>query len=173
MSDEEKQTPAVEPPVEKGPTPSEKVPTARVEVMDDARTRALTEALQSSFKVVRVIMVILAVVFLGSGITRVENNTKALHLQFGKYLDTLEPGLVWAWPNPIDKIVEIQTTSLSTNITSDVGYRTADEDEPQASMSFQPTYDGYTLSGDGNVLHIKAEMTFSLDETKGERNQGV
>jgi len=168
MSDEEKQTPSVEPSVEKAPTPSEKVPTARVEVMDDARTRALTEALQSSFKVVRVIMVILAVVFLGSGITRVENNKKAIHLQFGKYKEpALEPGLVWAWPNPIDKIVEIQTTSLSTNITSDVGYRTADNDEPQASMSFQPTYDGYTLSGDGNVLHIKAEMTFSLDETKG------
>ena len=168
MSDEEKQIPAVEPPVEKAPAPVEKVPTARVEVMDDARTRALPEALQSSFKVVRVIMVILAVVFLGSGITRVESNKKAIHLQFGKYVDTLDPGLVWAWPNPIDKIVEIQTTSLSTNITSDVGYRTADNDEPQASMSFQPTYDGYTLTGDGNVLHIKAKMTFSLDKTKGD-----
>ncbi len=164
MSDEEKQTPAVE----KAPAPVEKVPTARVEVMDDARTRALTEALQSSFKVVRVIMVILAVVFLGSGITRVESSKKAIHLQFGKYVDTLPPGLVWAWPNPIDKIVEIQTTSLLTNITSDVGYRTADSAEPQASVSFQPTYDGYTLTGDGNVLHIKVKMTFSLDETKGD-----
>ena len=168
MSDEEKQTPAVEPSVEKGPTPSEKVPTARVEVMDDARTRALTEALQSSFKVVRVIMVILAVVFLGSGITRVESSKKAIHLQFGKYQDPpLQPGLHWAWPYPIDEIVQIPVTGYDP-ITSDVGYRTADEDEPQASMSFQPTYDGYTLSGDGNVLHIKAEMTFSLDETKGD-----
>ena len=167
MSDEEKQTPSVEPSVEKALTPSEKVPTASVEVMDDARTRALTEALQSSFKVVRVIMVILAVVFLGSGITRVESSKKAIHLQFGKYVDTLDPGLVWAWPNPIDKIVEIQTTSL-TNITSDVGYRTAEGKEPEASSQFQPTYDGYTLTGDGNVLHIKAEMRFSLDETKGD-----
>jgi len=167
MSDEEKQIPAVEPPVEKAPAPVEKVPTARVEVMDDARTRALTEALQSSFKVVRVIMVILAVVFLGSGITRVESGKKAIHLQFGKYVDTLDPGLVWAWPNPIDKIVEILVDE-PTEITSDVGYRTADEPEPQASMSFQPTYDGYTLTGDGNVLHIKAKMTFSLDKTKGD-----
>ena len=167
MSDEEKQNPAVEPSVEKGPTPSEKVPTARVEVMDDARTRALTEALQSSFKVVRVIMVILAVVFLGSGITRVESSKKAIHLQFGKYVDTLDPGLVWAWPNPIDKIVEVLVDE-PTEITSDVGYRTAEGKEPEASMSFQPTYDGYTLTGDGNVLHIKAKMTFSLDETKGD-----
>jgi membrane protease subunit HflK len=167
MSDEEKQNPAVEPSVEKGPTPSEKVPTASVEVMDDARTRALTEALQSSFKVVRVIMVILAVVFLGSGITRVESSKKAIHLQFGKYVDTLDPGLVWAWPNPIDKIVEVLVDE-PTEITSDVGYRTAEGKEPEASMSFQPTYDGYTLTGDGNVLHIKAKMTFSLDETKGD-----
>ena len=71
MSDDEKQIPAIASPVEK-------VPTANVEVMDDPRTQALTEALQSSFKVVRVIMVILAVVFLGSGITKVENNKKAI-----------------------------------------------------------------------------------------------
>ena len=160
MSDDEKQIPAI-------PSPVEKVPTANVEVMDDPRTQALTEALQSSFKVVRVIMVILAVVFLGSGITKVENNKKAIHLEFGQYKDTLKPGLVWALPNPIHEIVEISVDEKKT-ITSDVGYRTAEEDEPQASMSFQPTYDGYTLSGDGNVLHVKAEMTFSLDDTKAE-----
>ena len=156
MSDDEKQTPGVEP-------PSDKAPTASVEVMDDARTRALTEALQSSFKVVRVIMVILAVAFLGSGITKIDNNKRALHLRFGKYKDTLPPGLAWAWPYPIDEIVQIPVNKNRT-ITSDVGWRTEDEESPQPSMSFQPTYDGYTLTGDGNVLHVKAEMNFSLDE---------
>ena len=168
MSDDEKQTPAVESPVEKAPAPSEKTPTAGVEVMDDARTRALTEALQSSFKVIRVIMVILAVAFLGSGITTVENNKQALHLQFGKYKDPpLQPGLHWAWPYPIDEIVQIPVNENRT-ITSDVGWRTEDEETPQASTQFNPTYDGYTLTGDGNVLHVKAEMNFSLEETKGD-----
>ena len=160
MSDDEKQTSAVESPVEKAPT-------ASVEVMDDARTRALTEALQSSFKVIRVIMVILAVAFLGSGITTVENNKQALHLQFGEYQETLQAGLHWAWPYPIDEIVQIPVNENRT-ITSDVGWRTEDEETPQASASFQPTYDGYTLTGDGNVLHVKVEMNFSLDETKGD-----
>jgi membrane protease subunit HflK len=160
MSDDEKQTPASKP-------PGEKAPAASVEVMDDARTRALTEALQSSFKVIRVIMVILAVAFLGSGITTVENNKQALHLQFGEYKKTLQPGLHWAWPYPIDEIVQIPVNENRT-ITSDVGWRTEDEETPQASASFQPTYDGYTLTGDGNVLHVKAEMNFSLDETKGD-----
>ncbi|MBT7733984.1 MAG: hypothetical protein HN707_03670 [Verrucomicrobia bacterium] len=167
MSDDEKQTPAVESPVEKAPAPSENPPPAGVEVMDDARTRALTEALQSSFKVIRVIMVILAVAFLGSGITTVENNKQALHLQFGEYKETLSPGLHWAWPYPIDEIVQIPVNENRT-ITSDVGWRTEDEETPQASTQFNPTYDGYTLTGDGNVLHVKAEMNFSLDETKGD-----
>ena len=131
------------------------------------RDRALTEALQSSFKVIRVIMVILAVAFLGSGITTVENNKQALHLQFGKYQETLPPGLHWAWPYPIDEIVQIPVNENRT-ITSDVGWRTEDEETPQSSSQFNPIYDGYTLTGDGNVLHVKVEMNFSLDETKGD-----
>jgi len=160
MSDDEKQTEAATP-------PSEKAPTSGIEVMDDARTRALTEALQSSFKVVRVIMVILAVAFFGSGITKIDNNKQALHLRFGEYKKTLLPGLHWAWPYPIDEIVQIPVNENRT-ITSDVGWRTEDEETPQNSMSFQPTYDGYTLTGDGNVLHVKAEMNFSLDEKSGD-----
>ncbi|HJN89688.1 MAG TPA: SPFH domain-containing protein [Verrucomicrobiota bacterium] len=142
-------------------------PAQRPEAMDDARSRALTEALQSSFKVVRFIMVILAVAFFSSGITKVDNNKKALHLRFGKYQQTLPPGLVWAWPYPIDEIVQIPVNENRT-ITSDVGWRTEDEETPQASMSFQPTYDGYTLTGDGNAIHVKAEMNFSLDEKSGD-----
>ncbi|MFQ3169298.1 MAG: membrane protease subunit HflK [Limisphaerales bacterium] len=160
MSDDEKQTEAATP-------PGEKAPTSGIEVLDDARTRALTEALQSSFKVVRVIMVILAVAFFGSGITKIDNNKQALHLRFGEFKKRLLPGLHWAWPYPIDEIVQIPVNENRT-ITSDVGWRTEDEETPQNSMSFQPTYDGYTLTGDGNTLHVKAEMNFSLDEKSGD-----
>jgi regulator of protease activity HflC (stomatin/prohibitin superfamily) len=75
--------------------------------------------------------------------------------------------LHWAWPYPIDEIVQIPVNENRT-ITSDVGWRTEDEETPQASTQFNPTYDGYTLTGDGNVLHVKAEMNFSLEETKGD-----
>ena len=114
MSDDEKQTEAATP-------PGEKAPTSGIEVMDDARTRALTEALQSSFKVVRVIMVILAVAFFGSGITKINNNKQALHLRFGKYKETLQPGLVWAWPYPIDEIVQSPSTKTARSLPTLAG----------------------------------------------------
>ncbi|MEC7882329.1 MAG: SPFH domain-containing protein [Verrucomicrobiota bacterium] len=160
MSDEENQskgniTPAEEHQVHDQPA-----------VVDDARTRALAEALQSSFKIVRVLMVVLAIAFLCSGITKVDSGNQALQLRFGKFKSPiLESGLHFAWPYPIDEIVQIPVNQNRT-ITSDVGWRTKDADDPQDSYSFAPDYDGYTLTGDGNTLHIKAEMNFSLKDSE-------
>ncbi len=132
------------------------------QVVEDARARALAEALQSSFKVIRVLMVVLAVAFLGSGITKVGSGEKGLLLQFGKYkAPPLEPGLYFAWPNPIDQIVKVDV-SQDFKITSDVGWRTSDSENPEESFNFDPGYAGYTLTGDGNTVHIKAVMNFKL-----------
>ena len=132
------------------------------QVVEDARARALAEALQSSFKVIRVLMVVLAVAFLGSGITKVGSGEKGLLLQFGKYkAPPLEPGLHFAWPNPIDQIVKVDV-SQDFKITSDVGWRTSDSENPEESFNFDPGYAGYTLTGDGNTVHIKAVMNFKL-----------
>jgi membrane protease subunit HflK len=133
-------------------------------VIDDARTRALAEALQSSFKVVRVIMVLLAVAFLGSGITTVESGHQALKLRFGEFKESLPPGLHFAWPYPIDEILQIPITE-NREIISTIGWLTNEDDPPQAIQSFQPEVDGYTVTGDGNTIHVKATMTFSLEDT--------
>ena len=107
------------------------------EVVDDARALALSEALQSSFKIVRVFMVILAIAFIGSGITKVDTGEQALQLRFGQFIKRLDPGLHFACPKPIDEGVKIPVVE-SRDITSDVGYRSADEDEPQDSFGFEP-----------------------------------
>ncbi len=164
MSDDEKQTPGVEPPNAEENAHDLDHSHGQPEVIDDARTRALAEALQSSFKIVRVIMVLLAVAFLGSGITTVESGHQALKLRFGEFKESLEPGLHFAWPYPIDEIVQIPIT-INREIISAIGWLTNDDEPPQASPSFQPDYDGYTVTGDGNTIHVKATMTFSLEDT--------
>ena len=159
MSDEEKKL--------QGSKPSGEVHSDlnHEEVVDDARALALSEALQSSFKIVRVFMVILAIAFIGSGITKVDTGEQALQLRFGQFIKRLDPGLHFAWPKPIDEVVKIPVVE-SRDITSDVGYRTADEDEPQDSFGFEPGYDGYTLTGDGNMVHIKASMNYVLEDSE-------
>ena len=63
MSEEEKQ------PQGNNPSTEENHLHNQTEVLDDARSLALSEALQSSFKVVRVLMAALGIAFLCSGIT--------------------------------------------------------------------------------------------------------
>ena len=101
MSDEEKQPHGSESPAGEHHDPNS------TQVVEDARARALAEALQSSFKVIRVLMVVLAVAFLGSGITKVGVGEQALLLRFGEYKEPLPPGLHFAWPNPIDQIEKV------------------------------------------------------------------
>ncbi len=175
MSDEEKQPQGGESPVEEhhdhnhSHVAEETQVAEDTHVVEDARTRALAEALQSSFKVVRVLMVVLAVAFLGSGITKVGPGEKALLLRFGAFQRPLPPGLHFAWPNPIETIEKVKVSKIMT-ITSDVGWRTAAEEEggpqgPEDSPSFEPEYHGYTLTGNGNTVHIKAVMNYSLQDT--------
>ena len=168
MSDDEKQAPNVETPNAEENTREIDHSHGQTEVIDDARTRALAEALQSSFIIIRVIMVILAVVFIFSGITTVETGTNALKLRFGKFIEPLKPGLRFAWPYPINEIVEIKIAE-DREIVSGIGWFTDEEEPlpPQPSPSFDPEYDGYTVTGDGNTIHVKATMNFSLAEDSG------
>ena len=166
ISDDEKQAPDVETPNAEENTGEIDHSHGQTEVIDDARTRALAEALQSSFIIIRVIMVILAVVFIFSGITTVETGTNALKLRFGEFIgEPLKPGLRFAWPYPIDEIVEIKIAQ-DREIVSGIGWFTDEEEPqpPQPSPSFDPEYDGYTVTGDGNTIHVKATMNFSLAE---------
>ena len=96
------------------------------EVVEDAGSRALAEALRSSFVIVKVIMVLLAVLFLGSGLTTVGTQEKAVILRFGRPVGEgedalLGPGFHWAWPPPIDEVVKIPIGQVQT-VQSTIGW---------------------------------------------------
>ena len=80
------------------------------EEVQDANTQALSDALSSSFIIVKILMVVLIVAFLGSGVFRVKSNQEAILLRFGKATraETLKPGLHWAFPYPIDEKVFVR-----------------------------------------------------------------
>src|SRR5688500_9407502 len=77
------------------PTPE---PPREPELPDDAGTQALSEALRSSFVIVKVLMIGLVVLFICSGVFTVPSQKKAIILRLGKPVGTgeqmlLEPGL--------------------------------------------------------------------------------
>src|SRR5438128_11686920 len=82
------------------------------EVTEDAGSQALSEALRSSFAIVKVLMAALVVVFFSSGFFTVGPQEKAIILRFGKPVGEgekalLGSGLHLAFPSPIDEVVRI------------------------------------------------------------------
>jgi membrane protease subunit HflK len=140
----------------------------------DAGSRALEEALRASFFLVKVVMAILVVVFIFSGVKTVEPQDKAVILRFGKPLGAgaeqlLGPGLHWAFPYPIDEVVPIHVGQIQTVVSSAGWYATTPEQElagtePYATPSLNPANEGYVLSADGNILHVRATLRYRITD---------
>ncbi len=140
----------------------------------DAGSQALSEALGSSFAIVKVVMWVLFLVFLGSGFFKVEPDQRAIILRFGKPVGTgekalLGPGLHFGFPPPIDEVEKISITGIQ-KATSTVGwyYTTPEQElagtEPPPMGSLNPAVDGYALTADGNIIHTRATLSYRIED---------
>jgi membrane protease subunit HflK len=142
--------------------------------LEDAGSIALSEALRSSFLIVRLLLVGLVVYFLVSNVKSIGNQERAIVLRFGKPVmrdGQIEqgPGLVWALPYPIDEVIRIPYTELQT-ARSSVGWYavTAAQEEqgitPDAMNSLNPAVQGYAITADGNIMHARAFVRYRISE---------
>jgi membrane protease subunit HflK len=133
--------------------------------VQDVGSRALAEALGSSFFFVKIVMIILLVVFAFSGIKTISEQERGIRLRFGKASPRLlEPGLHLAWPAPIDEIVKIPIGEIQ-KASSTVGFPVIPVGGTlQPQQSFNPSIDKYTLTGDGNIVHAQAIMGYRVTD---------
>lgn len=138
----------------------------------DSASQALEEALRSSFFIVKIIMVILVGVFLLSGMRTVGPEERALKFRFGKPMGVgeeqlLGPGFHWAFPYPIDEVKRFPVGQIQS-VTSTVGwYATTPEQElagtePPPGPSLNPAADGYALTADGNIVHVRVILRYRI-----------
>ena len=140
----------------------------------DVGSQALSEALRSSFVIVRAVMVILVLVFLASGIFTVGPQERAIILRFGKPAAQgdkalLLPGLHWSFPYPIDEVVPVSISGIQTVRSTVAWYATTPEQElahtePPPGPSLNPLVDGYALTADNNIIHTRATLTYRISE---------
>ncbi len=140
----------------------------------DAGSQALAEALRSSFAIVKIVMLLMVVVFFGSGFFQVGPQEKAVVLRFGKPVGEgqkalLSSGLHWSFPYPIDEVVKIPITEIQ-KVSSTVGwYFTTPEqelsgEEMPAGASLNPAIDGYAITADRNIIHTRATLYYHIDD---------
>jgi len=140
----------------------------------DASSQALAEALQSSFAIVKYVMILLVIVFLGSGFFTVGPQVRGIILRFGKPVGEgekalLNPGLHWSFPYPIDWHTNVPVAGIQT-VGSTVGwYATTPAQElantePPPGPSLNPEVDGYALTADGNIIHTRAWLRYRIED---------
>ncbi|HZV33467.1 MAG TPA: protease modulator HflK [Verrucomicrobiae bacterium] len=140
----------------------------------DAGSEALAEALKSSFTIVKWIMGILVLVFLGSGFFKVEPGKKAIILRFGKPLqrnnaELLGPGLHWSFPAPIDSVQQIPYSQFQSVKSTTGWYYTTPEKEATGNedppgISLNPARDGYAITGDRDIIHTRATLLYHIED---------
>ncbi len=142
----------------------------------DAGSQALGEALRASFTIVKFAMFLLVVVFLASGFFTVGPQERAVVLRFGKMVGEgqkafLGPGLHWSLPYPIDDVQKIPVTEVQKTVSS-VGwyYQTPEQQltgqEPAARSSLDPAIEGYLVTADGNIIHVRAILSYHISDPR-------
>jgi membrane protease subunit HflK len=119
-------------------------------------------------------MVVLVLLFLGSGFFKVDPQYKAIVLRLGKPVGEgekalLGPGLHWAFPRPIDEVEFIAFTSLQTADSSVGWYQTPEERArgvaPMAGgRSLNPANTSYALTADSNIIHVMASAQYRITD---------
>ena len=141
---------------------------------EDAGSRALEEAMRSSFFIVKLAMGLMVVVFLGSGFFTVGAQEKAVILRFGKPVGEgqkalLTAGLHWAFPYPIDEVVHIPIVEQQ-RLLSNVGWffttpeQELSENDQTPGPSLNPALDGYVITADHNIIHSRATLYYHIDD---------
>ena len=150
----------------------------------DAASKSLADALRISFAVLKLIMVVLVILFFASGVFRIQPNEQALVLRFGKIHGIgdgrlLNPGLHWAFPEPIDEIVRIVVKKKQLVAIDSFWYYESEKDKlkgrkTRGGRTLNPLRDGYCLTrndsvieargNDYNIVHAKWQLTYTIDK---------
>ena len=132
----------------------------------DPGGQALADALQVSFKLLKLVMIVILGIFVVSGFFKVEQNEQVLILRFGQVRGDegqaiKTEGLHWKWPSPIDEVVRIPSSQALQILSVDEAFwyhQTEQEklglQQTNPTPSLQFVRDGYCLTASKSVATL-------------------
>ena len=135
----------------------------------EAGSRAMEQALRSSFVILKLVIAVLVIYLVFSNTYSVEQEKSgAIELRFGEIQTTdpdevYKPGIRFAWPYPIEEKVEIvRARPVKSNAAWHAPIGRVEIGERPEDRSVDAASDGYVITSDDKILHIRAEMTYSV-----------
>ena len=136
----------------------------------DPAGESLAKALKVSFRLLRLIMVAVVVLFLLTGLRSIDPDEVGLKKLFGRIESTVDEGLGYTWPFPVGDIQVIDTTEQELTIDDFWMHETAvDKTQPLSERSvmdkgLRPGWDGALLTGDRNLLHVRLKCIYMVHD---------
>ncbi len=143
----------------------------------DPAQQSLIKALRSSFAVLRLIMIVLLVLYIGSGVFQIQPGEQGVIVRLGKLVNNEDTGrpvfdhgwIWWAMPAPVDEKIRVSTSIQKLKIDTFLFRRIGPDAEKTdigsirpSTNTLKPGQDGAMLSGDMNLSHGLWEVEYRL-----------
>lgn len=149
--------------------------TALRDAMDPAN-QSLADALRLSFRILQIVILILIVLFLGSGVVTVKDSEGGVLTRWGKIVtygesQALEGGLKWSkWPYPVGEFILFDVVNLHADVTESFlpnskvrGYTIQQHiDRSVITDRYRTGVDGVLLSRDGDIVHVSVIANYEI-----------
>lgn len=141
---------------------------AEAEGLMDPANQSLADALRITYRVVQFAMVVLAALFVFSGVQRVDEGQSGIRLLFGKPTSggELEPGARFSAPFPLGEIVKVESGTTKLEIMRTYwpmvgqGAEEMEVDKLQALPQIAPGRDGSLVTADLNLAHAQWKVEY-------------
>ncbi len=123
------------------------------------------QGLEAGLRMFRWIVLVLFVLFLASGLQKVDSGNAGLVLRFGLLHvasaaeQVKPPGLVMALPYPIDRVIQVPVKREGEVVVKEVWKDLA---ELAAQNNIDPIMEGYCLTGDQNIVQAQLVVKYRI-----------
>ncbi len=143
----------------------------------DPANQSLAEALRMSFRILKLLMLVLVVLYFLSGWFSVKPNEVGLILRFGRVVGAgegeetvkaaLPPGWHWSWPYPFERWETVSTKERE--IPVEFLFELSDEERISGIKGYKhnnlsPARDDYVITGDVNILHVSVLVKYNIKD---------
>ncbi len=107
-------------------------------------------------------LIVIALLYVASGLYRVLPDEQGVVLRFGKYVNTTQPGLHYHFPTPFERVLTPKVTKVNR---VDVGFRPASDTGRSSGVGNVPE-ESLMLTGDENIVDINYSVFWVIKDAQ-------
>lgn len=145
--------------------------------MLDPANQSLADALNLTYRLLQVAMLVLLAMFLLSGFQTVKENERGVRLVLGEVsADNLEPGFQFSMPFPVGELLRVDTgaTTLALDdsfyqkLDSNVKTQGLEAQSQSGKAQLKPGTDGSLITGDQSIAHARWKVVYRRGMGEGQ-----